>query len=94
MPTLVALLASPPIWLPPLGWGLLLLGWAFNRPTTARLFNKVLVIGLGNTTTTEVSYQEAPAAADGESPLAKAGSWASLIGLALTAWPMLKEWLK
>ena len=51
--TLAAFFATPPNWLLPMGWLVLLLGWVLGRPATHQFVNKVTVIGFRNTTTKE-----------------------------------------
>lgn len=93
MPTLDALLNTLPNWMLPVGWFALLFGWLLGRPESTRFFNKVTVFGFNNTTTNQVT-QSMGQGAGGDSPLSKAGSWASLVGLVLTLLPLLKDWLK
>ena len=95
MQILNTLFAYLPNWLLPVGWVVLLVGWALGRPTTSSFLNKVSVFGVNNTTVNQVSH-EASRRSDtsGDSRLSKAGSWASLMGLVLTLLPMLKDWLK
>src|ERR1035437_10375047 len=92
--TLVAITATLPSWLLPLGWLALLLRWALGRPATQRFFDKVTVIGIANTTTNTVLVSEPSSTSTGDSALSKIGSWASVVGLVLTLLPILKQWLK
>lgn len=86
-------LSSLPSWLLPLGWVILLLGWILGRPATAGLVNKTTIFGSHNRVLNQISLAQ-PAPAQGESGLAKASSWATLLGLALSLLPIAKDWLK
>lgn len=94
MTTLNPILLSLPSWLLPVGWFALLLGWTLGKPATQRLMNKVTVFGIANTTSNTVAVSEHSSAPTGDTALSKVGSWANVVGLVLTALPMLKEWLK
>ena len=87
------ILSSLPSWLLPLGWIILLAGWILGRPATAGLVNKITIFGSHNRVQTQISVAQ-PAPAQGESGLAKAASWATLLGLALSLLPMAKDLLK
>ena len=94
MSTLTAIYASIPDWAFALGWLSLLLGWVLARPATQRIWSKVVVIGIANTTTNTVLQNEAASQTAGDSALSKVGSWCSVIGLVLTLQPLLEKWLK
>lgn len=94
MTTLATISAVLPTWLLPVGWLALLLGWVLCRPATQRVWNKVVVIGIGNTTTNTVHHVEASSPPTGDSALSKVGSWCSVVGLVLTLQPLLEKWLK
>lgn len=94
MSTLATISAALPTWFMPVGWLALLLGWVLGRPATQRVWNKVTVIGIANTTNNNVVQREASSSPAGDSALSKVGSWCSVVGLVLTLQPLLEKWLK
>lgn len=94
MSTLAAIFAALPTWFLPVGWLALLLGWVLGRPATQRVWNKVVVIGIANTTTNTVQQMDASNPPTGDSALSKVGSWCSVVGLVLTLQPLLEKWVK
>jgi hypothetical protein len=91
---LTAFFSASPDWLLPLGWLVLLLGWVLGRPATQRFVNKVSVIGFGNTTTNTVNQTSTTPSAGGTSTsLTNASSVATILGLLITLWPVVKPWL-
>lgn len=84
MLNLATIFAALPAWVLPVGWLALLLGWVLSRPATQRVWNKVVVIGIANTTNNRVNVYEASSPPSGDSALSKVGSWCSVVGLLLT----------
>jgi hypothetical protein len=94
MSTLSNISAALPGWFLPLGWLLLLLGWALGRPKVQTVVGKIIVVGFDINITSTVHHVEAAKDPAGDSPLSKASSWATLVGLLLTLLPMIQAWLK
>ncbi|MDZ4400781.1 hypothetical protein [Hydrogenophaga sp.] len=79
-----------------LGWVLVLVGFLLNRSAMAKLQLRVSnhVSGSGNKVTNNVNQNVTSIAHGGsDGLLATWGSWASILGLALSLWPTLKGWL-
>lgn len=88
-------LQSIPSWVGALGWLAVLIGFRLQRKALINASNKTTIIGGGNTVsnTTNQSTHSANADGGGDSLLSLFGNWASLIGLALSLLPLLKDWL-
>ncbi len=74
------------------GWGLIVIGWLLQRPSVQhKLSNFTLQIGSGNqSNVTQVqSNQASPSQGKADSALSQWGSWASIVGLALTVYPLI-----
>lgn len=84
-------------WLGLLGWLILLAGYFMQRKAlmNAHVVNRVS--GRQNTVTNNIHQTQAapPAGAGqpGESNLAQWASWATILGLLLTLWPLAKPWV-
>lgn len=84
-------------WLGWVGWVALLAGFSMQRKAlmNAHVVNRVS--GSQNTVNNNIHQTQAAPSAQtgqpGESNLAKWGSWASIVGLALTLWPLVKPLL-
>jgi hypothetical protein len=77
-----------------LGWVALLAGFSMQRKAlmNANVVNRVS--GSQNTVTNNIHQTHSAAPGEPhESRLAKSASWATLVGLALTLWPLVKPWL-
>jgi hypothetical protein len=75
------------------GWFFVLLGWSLQRPSVQnKLSSFTFQIGSGNQSTVSqnLSEQADSNSSKGDSPLSMIGSWASLVGLALTIVPLFK----
>lgn len=99
MQTFHSLLQTLPDWCFPLGYFCVFLGWLLGRPATTKVVNKASswVVGFGNVTITTNQVAGSTGSDDApheDSALSRAGSWASLVGLALTLGPLLKDWFK
>jgi hypothetical protein len=78
--------------MPWLGWVLLLLGWLGQRRNVQNWINKVMVIGSHNHVSNQVSYTPPkPDSTQAPALVERIGSWASILGLLLTLWPLLKS---
>lgn len=87
---------SFPAWAGLLGWALLLLGFLLQRQALRIGINaghRAANIGAGNSIvqTGDIAVQTPPPPA--ESALSRWGSWASIVGLVFTVWPLVKPLL-
>ena len=80
-----------------IGWALVLLGWLLQRPSVQlKLRNLTLQIGSGNQSSVSQvqTHQTDGSESKGDSPLAKASSWATIAGLLTTIYPLVAPLLK
>lgn len=88
-------MAFIPTWAGLLGWSLLLLGFLLQRRALRIQINAghgAMNIGAGNSINQsgDIDVQPLPPI---ESDLSRWGSWSSIVGLALTVWPLIKHML-
>ena len=93
---MAAFLQSIPAWVGAVGWLAVLIGFGLQRKALMNVTHKTSIKGNNNTVTNSTSQgtpsQVGSAGKGGDSALSQWGSWASVVGLALTLLPLLKEW--
>lgn len=90
-----ALIQAMPAWLGVLGWAVVLVGYLLQRRAwvTQRSSVQTSIKGNQNQVSNTVTQSVLEQGGSGDSPLAMWGSWASIVGLALTLLPLIKAWL-
>jgi hypothetical protein len=76
----------------PLGWVAMLVGFLLQRKALMNVHATTRIKGNQNSVTNNI-HQTVNDAGGDSGNLARWGSWASIIGLALTLWPLVKPWL-
>lgn len=75
-----------------LGWPLLLVGFLLQKKALVNqtMHTKTNVKGDSNSINNNISQSVSSPNSGGDSTLSKWGNWATLIGLALTLWPVIQ----
>lgn len=77
------------------GWVAVLVGFLMQRRAWNNMQARIhtSIKGNQNRVTSTINQSVPASEGEGDSQLAKWGSWASVVGLALTLWPLVKGWL-
>ena len=89
------LIQNIPAWVGALGLPLLLVGFFLRKKALVNqtMHTKTNVNGESNSINNHISQSVSPPNLGGDSTLSKWGNWASLIGFALTLWPVIRTFL-